>query len=204
VEGKLCRADSNDHRAAYLQQGAQETLDAYRPAQPCRQRDPRFATPDRPKAPMAETFTWAALTDDPAQDWNIGPQGKVRQLEARRHKMAHHLSRRSEADAADCGGCLLREPCLQHAETPRKQLAVLVEKATETCSQQMIAQIDTLEARTIYRVRLASVEPVCGKSRSQQRLDGVTLRGKITVNSQWRLDCMGHNIEQIVHSGLAA
>jgi hypothetical protein len=79
-----------------------------------------------------------------------------------------------------------------------------VEQAKETLSQQRIATIDTPEARKMYGLRLAIVEPVFGHIRSQQRLDRLTLRGKITVTMQWRLYCMGHNLEKIVHDGLAA
>jgi hypothetical protein len=96
---------------------------------------------------MAEKLTWADFPYDQAHDWYIGPQGNVLKLEARRHKIDHNSYRRYEADAADGGGCLLREQCVQHADTQRKPLAVLVEKAKEPWSQRMIAKIDTLQAR---------------------------------------------------------
>jgi hypothetical protein len=134
--------------------------------------------------------------------WYICPQGKVRKLEARRHKSEHNIYRRYEADAAECGGCRRREQCLPHADTQRTHLAVLVAKAKATLSQQMIAKIDTTEARKIYSLRL--VEPVFGHIRSQKRLDRFTLRGKITVNSPWMLSCMVHNLEKSAHYGLAA
>jgi transposase len=204
LEGKLFSADSNYHSEANLQKCAQEKLDAYIPDPHFRQRDPRFATQERHKAPIAEKFTLADFTYDQEHDRYICPQGKILKLEARRHKIENNIYRRYEADAADCGGCLLREPCVQHADTQRKHLAVLVEKAKETLSQQMIAKIDTPEARKIYSLRLAIVEPVFGNIRSQKRLDRFTLRGNIKVNIQWMLYCMVHNIEKIVHYGLAA
>jgi hypothetical protein len=89
-------------------------------------------------------------------------------------------------------------------ETRRKYLAVFVEKATETLSQQMIATIDTPEARKIYSFRLAIGEPVFGNLRIQKRLDRFTRRGKSKVNIQWLLYCLVHNIEKIVHYGMAA
>jgi len=125
------------------------------------------------------------------------------ELEARRHKVGNNLYRRDEADAADCAACPLREKCLQSAETRCKHLAVFVEPAHATLSQQMIAKIDTLEARESYGQRLAIVEPVFGNIRSQKRLDRFTLRGKIKVNIQWTLYCIVHNIEKIVNYGLA-
>ena len=89
-------------------------------------------------------------------------------------------------------------------QTRRKHLAIFVEPAHETLSQQMIRKIDTPEARAIYGQRLAIVEPVFGNIRSQKRLERFTLRGKIKVNIQWMLYCMVHNIEKIVHYGTAA
>jgi Transposase DDE domain len=203
-EGKLLSADSNYHSEANLQTWAQAKLDASSPAPHVRPRAPRFTTQARQKAPRAEKFTVAAFTYDQAHDGYICPQGKGLKLEARRHTLENNIYRRYAADAADCGGGRLREQCLPHADTPRKHLAVLVEKAKETLAQQMIAQIDTPEARKIDGLRLAIVEPVFGNIRSQKRLDRLTWRGKITVNMQWRLYCMVHHIEKIVHEGLAA
>lgn len=88
--------------------------------------------------------------------------------------------------------------------TRRKYLAIGIEKATETLSQQMITTIDTPEARKIYGFRLAIVEPVCGNIRTQKRLDRFTLRGKSKINIQGMLYCLVHNIEKIVHYGMAA
>jgi transposase len=168
-EGKLLRADSPSHSEATLQQGAQDKLDAYLPAPPVRQRDPRVATPARHKAPMAETFTVAACPYDQEHDGYICPQGKGLKLEARRPKIANRSYRRYEAEAADGGGCLLREQCLQPADTQRTHLAVLVETAPEPLAPQRIATIETPAARQIYGVRLAIVEPVVGHIRSQTR-----------------------------------
>ena len=63
----------------------------------------------------------------------------------------------------------------------------------------MIVKIDTPEARAIYGVRLAIVEPVLGNLRAQKRLDRFTLRGQIKVNIPWRLSWLVHNMEKLVH-----
>jgi transposase len=203
LEGKILSADSNYHSEENLKQCAHEQLDAYIPDPHFRQRDPRFTTQERHKLPTEEKFTLADFAYDNEHDGYTCPQGKLLTLEARRHKIGNNIYRRYEADAADCGPCLLREQCLQTAETRRKHLAVFVEPAHETFSQQMIAKIDTPEAREIYGQRLAIVEPVFGNIRSQKRLDRFTLRGKIKVNIQWMLYCIVHNIEKLVHYGTA-
>jgi len=65
----------------------------------------------------------------------------------------------------------------------------------------MKQKIDTVEGRAIYGQRLANVEPVFGNIRAQKRLDRFTLRGRGKINIQWRLYCLVHNIEKILHFG---
>jgi len=203
-EGKILSADSNYHSEENLKTCAQEQLDAYIPDPHFRARDPRFASQDRHKPHTVERFTLGDFAYDTEHDCYRCPTGKVLHLEARRHKIGNNIYRRYEANEADCGACLLREQCLQNAESRRKHLAVYVEPARETLSQQMIAKIDTPEARAIYGVRLAIVEPVFGNIRAQKRLDRFTLRGKIKVNIQWMLYCLVHNMEKLVHYGMVA
>jgi transposase len=203
-EGKIRSADSNYHSEANLQVCVQEQLDAYIPDTHFRQRDLRFATQARHKPHPQEKFTLVDFTYDHEHDCYVCPNDKCLKLEARRHQIGHNLYRRYEANEADCSACPLRKKCLQNPKTRRKHLAVFIEPASETLSQQMITKIDTPEARAIYGQRLAIVEPVFGNIRSQKRFDRFTLRGKIKVNIQWMLYCMVHNIEKIVHYGMAA
>jgi hypothetical protein len=79
----------------------------------------------------------------------------------------------------------------------------LVEHVNATFSRQMIAKIDTPEAREIYGQRLAIVAPVFGNMRSQKRFARLTLRGKSKITIQWRLYGLVHNLEKIVNDGLA-
>ena len=201
--GKSLSAASHYHSEETLKAWAQAQVDAYLPDPHFRQRDPRFATQDRHKLPTAEKFTLADVTYDKAPDCYTCPHGQLLTREARRHKIEHTISRRDEADEAAGGGCPLRERCWHTAATRRKHLAVWVEKVKETLSQQMIANIDTAEARQISGERLAIVEPVFGNSRSPKRLDRCPLRGQVKVNIQWMLYWMVHNIEKIVNYGLA-
>jgi hypothetical protein len=199
--GKILSADSNYHSEENLKTCAQEPLDAYIPDPHFRHRDPRFATQARHHPPRDEKFTEVDFHYDPEQDRYRCPGGKVLKLKARRHQIENNIYRRYEAEEADCRSCPLREQCLQTPEARRKHLAILIGKAKETLSQQMIAKIDTPEAREIYGQRLAIVEPVFGNLRAQKRLDHFTLRGKIKVNIQWMLYCIVHNMEKLLHYG---
>jgi transposase len=199
--GKILSTDSNYHSEENLKACAQEQLDAYIPDPHFRHRDPRFATQARHHLPPDEKFTEADFRYDQEQDCYWCPGGKGLKLRARRHQVENNLYRRYEADEVDCRRCPLREQCLHTPETRRKHLAILIEKVKATFSQQMIAKIDTPQAREIYAQRLAIVEPVFGNIRSQKRLDRFTVRGKVKANIQWMLYCMVHNIEKILHYG---
>jgi hypothetical protein len=82
----------------------------------------------------------------------------------------------------------------------RKQLSVPI---GESLSKQMVEKIETEEGRRIYPQRLAIVEPVFTKIRTNKRLDRFTLRGEIKVNIQWLMYCLVHNREKILNYGLA-
>jgi hypothetical protein len=51
--------------------------------------------------------------------------------------------------------------------------------------------------------RFATVEPVFGNLRHNKRLGRFTLRGREKVDGQWKLYCLGHNIEKLGHHGYA-
>jgi hypothetical protein len=88
-------------------------------------------------------------------------------------------------------------------ETSQKHLAIGVESVQDAVSQQMIANIDTAEARKIDGLRRAIGEPMVGHIRLQKRVDRLTGRGQITVSIPWVLYCLEHTIEKIVNYGLA-
>jgi hypothetical protein len=167
--GQCFSADRNDHSEGTVEKCAPEPLDADIPDPHVRACDPRFATQARHKPQTDETLTGADFTDDKAHDRYRCPQGKVLKREARRHKIGNNIYRRYDADEADGNAGPLREKCFQHVKTRRKHVAVYVESAKETLSQQMIAKIDTPAARKLYGQRRAIVEPVFGNSRSQTR-----------------------------------
>lgn len=68
----------------------------------------------------------------------------------------------------------------------------------------MKAKIDTDMGREAMSRRFATVEPVFGNLRCNKRLDRFTLRGRRKVDGQWKLYCLTHNIEKLVHHGYAA
>ena len=197
-------ADSNYHSDENLRACQEAKVDAYIPDTHFRKRDPRCATQARHHPTRAEQWTQDDFTYLPDEDSYRCPAGKRLRMHARRHRIRDGIDRRYRADESDGHACAFRERCLQTKQTKRKSLAIFVEKAVPSLSQQMIAKIDTPEARAIYDRRLAIVEPVFANIRTQKRLDRLTLRGKAKVNVQWVLYCLVHNIEKILHYGAIA
>ena len=93
---------------------------------------------------------------------------------------------------------------MQKGSRKYREVAIFLGKAKPSLSQEMMAKIDTPQARDLYGKRLAIVEPVFGNIRSQKRLDHFTLRGKSKVGVQWLLYCTVHNMEKIAHYAKAA
>jgi Transposase DDE domain len=130
----------------------------------------------------------------------ICPNGKVLKLAVKRVLNHGPLYRKYCATEKDCQTCPLKSRCIYGKGGKRKHLAVPI---GESLSKQMVEKIDTEPGRRIYPQRLAIVEPVFANIRSNKRLDRFTLRGKIKVNIQWLLYCLVHNMEKILHYGLA-
>jgi hypothetical protein len=169
VAGTIRRADRHDQSDEHRKPWAHDQLDADLPAPHVRQREPRCPTQERHTRPPAEKWTVADGAYDHAPAGSTCPQGTLLRREARRHKIGNHLYRRDEAEAAECGPCWRREPCVHTAATRRNHLAVFGEPAPETFSQPMIAQRETPDARASYGQRRAMVAPVFGPIRSPTR-----------------------------------
>ena len=75
---------------------------------------------------------------------------------------------------------------------------------TETHTMRMPQRLDAPEGCEQDGRRFATVEPVFGNVRYNERLDRFTLRGRIKKNGQWLLFCLVHNIEKLTHAGYAA
>ena len=64
--------------------------------------------------------------------------------------------------------------------------------------------IDAPAGRAQYARRFATVEPVFANLRVNKRLDRFTLHGRAKVDTQWKLDCLVHNIEKLANNAYAA
>jgi len=64
-------------------------------------------------------------------------------------------------------------------------------------TQKMKQKIDSPAGKAIYNQRMGTVEPVFGNMAWNKGLNRYTLRGKSTVNAQWLLYSLVHNMGKI-------
>lgn len=186
-----------------------------------RQRDARFATQDRYAAlpnplhdksrparkPLA-VFGPDDFTYDPVARTCVCPAGKTLQRRGGRRVTGDHVGAHFQGSRRDCGPCALRVQCLRTPDTtPVRNVAFFhgrVSTERVNHSAEMRARIDSSEGRAQYAQRFATVEPVFANLRANKRLDRFTLRGRLKVDTQWKLYCLVHNIEKLAHAGYAA
>ncbi len=105
-----------------------------------------------------------------------------------------------------CGPCPLRGQCLRHPDrTPVRQVVFFTGKThrSKFHTERMKRRLDSEEGRRLYGQRFATVEPVFANLRYNKGLNRFTLRGRQTIDTQWKLFCLVHNIEKLAHHGYA-
>jgi transposase len=202
-EDKIFTADTNYHNQSTLEKCQQEKLDAYIPDLKFRTRDKRFATQGRYQSKKGKKFVLQDFKYNKAGDQYICPNGKILQLNVKRHISDRNIYRRYMADAKDCSQCSLKSKCFYRKNTKRRTLDVPIGAEESNFSKAMLEKVDSAKGRKIYPQRMAIVEPVFANIRTQKRMDRFTLRGKIKVNIQWMLYCMVHNIGKIMNYATA-
>jgi transposase len=198
-KGKILTADTNYHNQSNLKKCHDEQLDAYIPDLKFRNRDPRFATRKTKRAKKGHKFVLADFKYNKVADHYICPNGKILNLDVKKHIRDHNIYRRYMADVKDCGRCSLTHRCFYRKNTKRRSLDVPIGAADTNFSKAMQNKVDSDKGRKIYPQRFAIVEPVFANIKTQKRLNRFTLRSKVKVNIQWMLYCMVHNIEKIMN-----
>lgn len=107
----------------------------------------------------------------------------------------------------DCGQFTLRAQCQRTpGTTPVRNVALFRGKvSTERVnhSADMQVRIDSPKGRAQHAQRFATVVPVFANLCAKKRLDRLTLRGRLNVDTQWKLYCLMHNIVKLAHAGYA-
>jgi transposase len=217
----LITADAGYHSEANLRALAEAAVPALIADGTMRQRDERFATQgrytalpnplhdkSRPVRATPEVFGPEAFQYDPVARTCVCPAGKRLQRRGGARVTRDHVGAHFQGAKRDCGPCALRAKCLRTPDTtPVRNVAFFrgrVSTQAVNYSARMREHIDAPAGRTQYARRFATVEPVFANLRANKRLDRFTLRGRVKVDTQWKLYCLVHNIEKLAHFGYAA
>lgn len=211
LKDKVLSADTGYFSVENLEACRAEQVDAYIPDPHFRQRDPRFANARRYRRPTdkhKERYRskkrWFDVHDFRFDDRTkrlICPAGHALYIKYRRFEVRGYQAIAYQAPKTACRGCALRSKCLRNPATLARQVHIFYGKRPGSITDEMRAKIDTPLGRKIYGRRLANVEPVFANLRARKRLDRFTLRGQTKVNIQWRLYCLVHNVEKVLHYG---
>jgi len=162
-----------------------------------RKRDPRFQTMDRHREDGSKRkFTADDFILDEVKKTCICPDGKHLAYKGIRPS-GGATAHKYDASSADCSVCDIRERCLKKGNVKSRTLYVSIPKYGHNYSKEMIARIDTPDARDIYSKRMGIVEPVFGNIRANKGIHRFNYRTKRKVNIQWLMYCMMHNIGKI-------
>ena len=211
LKGKEVSADTGYFSVANIEACRDEGVDAYIPDREFRKRDPRFAeaqrhrrSVDKHKQRYKSKRRWFGPKDfrfDDRTKTLICPAGHGLYLNGRNLVIDGYKAVAYKAPKRACRNCHLRAKCLRNPNTVQRQVYLFYGKRPGSLTDAMKQKIDTPYGRAVYGRRLATVEPVFGNIRAQKRLDKFTVRGRRKVNTQWRLYCLVHNIEKLLHYG---
>ena len=197
-------ADAGFHAEQNMKMLFEEQIDGYVADNLFRKRDPRFKTaarykPDKEKT--TERFTPKDFIYDRESLTCICPAGKRLYLKQRHVVIRGYQAVCFMGAKRDCGPCPLRSQCLKDpAQSTTRQVYFFEARSPEapqTFTAKMKRKIDSLAGRTIYSQRLGTVEPVFANICGTLGLRRFSLRGKIKVDTQWKLFCIVHNLLKI-------
>jgi transposase len=211
LKGKIISADTGYYSVDNLEACRDADVDAYIPDREFRKRDPRFVeamrhrrSVDKHKQRYKSKKRWFTPEDfrlDERTGKLICPAGHGLYIKYRHFEVRGYKAIAYQAPKTACRNCPLRAKCLRNPNTIARQVHIFYGRRPGSLTDEMKQKIDTVYGRKMYGKRLAIVEPVFGNIRAQKRLDRFTLRSRGKVNIQWRLYCMVHNMEKILHFG---
>jgi transposase len=212
LKDKEISADTSYFSIENLETCREQEVDAYVPDPQFRKRDVRFAeagrhrrSVDRRKQRYKSKKRWFTVEDfklDERSGKLICPAGHGLYVRNRNFETVKGFKAIAyQAPKTACRNCALRTKCLRNPNTVSRQVHVFYGRRPGSLTDAMKRKIDTSQGRAKYSKRLGIVEPVFGNIRAQKRMDRFTLPGRAKVNIQWRLYCLIHNIEKILHYG---
>jgi transposase len=214
LKDKEVSADTGYYSVENLEACRDMEVDAYVPDPQFRKRDVRFTEASRYRRSVDKRharykskkrwFTVDDFTMDDSSGKLICPAGKALYKSGSNFVTKKgYIASSFKAPKSACRDCELRLKCLRNPEGVQRQVRLFYGRRPGSLTDAMRLKIDTIEGRKKYSKRLKIVEPVFGNIRAQKRMDRFTLRGRVKINTQWMLYCMVHNLEKILHYGIA-
>jgi len=218
-DGSVITADAGYHSEANLERLAGQNIAALIADGGMRKRDERFADQgkyqDQPDPLYDKTATGKTAKRYGPDDFDfdadnmtcICPAGKRLYGSGSNCTIKGYAVIKFKGALRDCVPCTHRDRCLRTpATTKTRQVAFFrgkAQSAPPTLTERMKRALDSPRGRALYGQRIGIVEPVFANLRYNKKLDRFTLRGEDKVDTQWKLYCMVHNIEKLVHHGYA-
>ena len=211
LKGKIVSADTGFFSKKNIEACNDEEIDAYIPDRGFRNRDPRFAEVQRHRRSVdkhkkryrskRKFFSKFDFERDAETGAPICPAGDTFCKDGCNLVIKGYRGVGYKAPVGACKNCSLRTKCIKVPTADSRHVVYFNSKPAGGWANDMKRKIDTPEGRRMYGKRLKIVEPVFGNIRAQKDLDCFTLRGRSKINIQWKLYCLVHNIEKILHFG---
>ncbi len=202
-------ADTGFNSEAAAKTVLDREIDAYFADTGFRKRDPRFADQQVHKAKSIDgKGTNRARKYFTASDFHfdeegalICPAGKPMRLSPNPYVYPEkgYTGREYYGYESNCAACSLRSKCIRGKRSRGRRVKIL-DSAT-TAAQRMIERFDTDRGRHYYSRRMGTVEPVFANIRRNMGLDWFSVRGRVKVDTQWKLFCLVHNIGKMAAYG---
>jgi len=198
-------ADSGFHSEESVKTLLDRGVDAYIADTHFRKRDPRFAeqqehkkkSTDRQRTSKARKYFSKDQFTFNEEATLICPAGKPMRWRTKSYTDAKrgYTGRGYSGYAKYCGVCELRTKCIRGKKTTVRSITI-VDRA-HSYIQKMIGRFDTDRGRHYYSRRMGTAEPVFANIRHTRGLHRFSLRGRVKVDTQWKLYCTVHNIGKI-------
>ena len=209
-------ADSGFHSEEANKEVFDRGIDAYIADNRFRKRDPRFASQKQHKAKSidkyrtkrARKYFSAAEFHFTAEGKLICPAGTLMKSKCPNYhdRNKGYTGHTFQGHRQHCSGCNLRSRCMRNPSTPARQVTKITAGTPHIHSSavaQMIERFDTDRGRHYYSRRMGTVEPVFANIRSNLGLNRFSHRGRVKVDTQWKLFALVHNIGKLaVHGDL--
>ena len=212
LKDKVVSADTGFYSKDNFAACSDAQVDAYIPDRGFRNRDPRFADAKRHRRSVdkhKQRYKSKKRFYTP-EDFKVDEKtGRLICPAGAKLYCSHKAITTSDgyqgtaycAPKTACRVCKLRSKCLRNPKSLQRQVYFFHTKPTGGWAYEMRQKIDTVEGRKMYSKRMKIVEPVFGNVKAQKDMDRFTMRGRDKINIQWRLYCIVHNIEKILHFG---